>query len=138
MHADADDIELSHPMWRLSLVDREHQGSWSWELAAADLVDIVAFLTEMEKLTWREIREQRVPSAGGRMRNRHHPQEIASLCEEARTRLRELRLDDVDELFRFRVNATGRLWGVLSHEAPRVFYPIWYDTKHQVYPVDHG
>lgn len=138
MHAHADDDELCHPVWRLSLLDVDYDGTWSWRRAGDAVVEIVKFLSEMEKLTWREIREQRVPSEGGRMRHRHHSQDISTLCEEARARLRELGLDEWDELFRFRVNSTGRLWGVLSHEAPRVFYPVWYDVDHQVYPVNHG
>lgn len=138
MHAEAADEELTHPMWRLSLLDREHNGSWSWEVSAEDLADIVSFLSGMERLTWREIRQQKTPAAHNHSRPKHHAMNIADLCKEAQDRLAELKLDEWDELFRFRFGATGRLWGVLSHDRPRVFYPIWYDAHHKVFPTEHS
>jgi hypothetical protein len=47
--------------------------------------------------------------------------------------LEELRLDDFDELFRFRLGTMRRLWGIVDDE---VFYPVWWDPDHKVYPQD--
>lgn len=39
-----------------------------------------------------------------------------------------------DQMFRFRLGNMERLWGVISDEDPRVFYPIWWDPLHKVCP----
>ena len=49
--------------------------------------------------------------------------------------MQDLRLDDLDDLFRFRLGNKPRLWGVI-HEG--VFYPVWWDPEHKVYPTDPG
>lgn len=124
-----------HPRWRLSLLDLDHAGSWSW--AAVDeaaLRQITAFLSEMERLTWTEIQSQMTHSKKGSHR-KHHTTPLALLCSEAQERLRTLRLDDVDELFRFRLGNLRRLWGVI--DADGTFYPVWWDPQHKVYPADH-
>lgn len=122
-----------HPVWRLSLLDRHHVGSWSWDVDDKTLLKIVELLTEMERLTWREIRAQ---ITGGKTRRgpKHKPIPFDSLCKEAQDRLVELQLDDTDELFRFRTGNMERLWGVLLGDSPRVFYPIWWDPDHKVCP----
>lgn len=119
-------------MWRLSLLDHEFNGAWSWTLADKDLIRIVEFLTEMERLTWREVRAQ---IAGGERRRgpKHKFIPRDHIVPEAQARLRELELDDFDELFRFRLAGPERLWGVL-HGSPRVFYPIWWDPDHKICP----
>ncbi len=96
------------------------------------LLKIIALLTEMERLTWREIRAQ---LTGGKRRGpKHKFIPLDSLCKEAQERLQALQLDDFEELFRFRTGNMERLWGVVSGDAPRVFYPIWWDPDHKVCP----
>jgi hypothetical protein len=130
--ATAGELDEQHPVWRTSLLDREHAGSWSWAITDATLLKIVDLLSEMERLTWREIRQQQT---GGRRRGaKHKPIPRDHLCKEAQDRLEELELDDFEELFRFRTGNMERLWGVLSNENPRVFYPIWWDADHRVCP----
>jgi hypothetical protein len=130
------DDDLHHPVWRLSLLDRDHAGSWSWQIDESTLVTIVEFLTSMERLSWKEIRAQ-TASGARRTLPRHHFQAVSTLCDEAQDRLSKLGLDDWDELFRFRAGGQrGRLWGILSNDSPRVFYPIWWDAEHLVYPID--
>jgi hypothetical protein len=136
LHADVMDDDRSHPIWRLSLLDRDHNGSWSWKVDEPTLAFIIDFLIQMEKLTWKQIRTQGAAYVD-KIRARHHSQAVDTLCKEAQDRLVELGLDQWDELFRFRVDQLGRLWGVLSKESPRVFYPIWWDPDHRVYPLDH-
>lgn len=136
VHTASLDDDLHHPVWRLSLLDREHVGSWSWQIDEATLVTIVDFLTSMERLSWKEIRAQ-TASSKKRTLARHHFQAVSTLCQEAQERLAELGLDDWDEMFRFRAGGQlGRLWGIVSNDSPRVFYPIWWDADHLVYPLD--
>ncbi|MFB7831994.1 hypothetical protein [Streptomyces sp. NPDC056056] len=131
--ATAGELDDQHPVWRLTLLDREHAGSWSWSIDDATLTKIIALLTEMERLTWREIRAQ---LTGGQLRRgpKHKPIPLSSLCKEAQDRLQHLNLDDLEELFRFRTGNMERLWGVIKGDSPRVFYPIWWDPLHQVCP----
>jgi len=46
---------------------------------------------------------------------------VSQLCGEAQRRLEELRLDDFDELFRFRLGNMRRLWGIIDNEP----FPSW-------------
>jgi hypothetical protein len=126
-----EELPGSQPVWRLSLLDLDHAGSWSWNGASeAVMRQIVAFLSEMERLTWTRIRAQ--IHGGGHRRNKPIP--LDQLCAEARRRLVDLQLDDLDELFEFRLGSRRRLWGVARENG--VFYPVWWDPEHQVYPVD--
>ncbi len=90
----------------------------------------------MEGLSWTEIEAQQ---AGARNRLRkHHAQAIDTLCDAAQRRLGELgHLAEVlpDELFRFRLNGPGRLWGLRVPEDD-TFYVLWWDANHAVYPTD--
>lgn len=123
----------SRPTWRLSRLDLDHAGSWSWTVTAADLREIVEFLSQMERLTWTEIKSQLTSSRSGSHR-KHHPMPVERLCEEAQRRLETLRLD-VDELFRFRLSGRRRLWGAID-DGDGSFYAVWWDPDHRVYPVD--
>ena len=125
----------THPTWRLSLLDLEHAGSWSWDVDATALREITTFLSQMEKLTWTEIRAQMSHSKKGSHRKHHH-MAPELLCTEAQRRLGVLRLDDLDEVFRFRLGNKPRLWGVIDTDG--VFYPVWWDPEHKVYPTDPG
>lgn len=83
----------------------------------------------MERLTWTQVRAQ---TTGGH--RRHHPIPVERLCPEAQRRLQDLKLD-IDELFRFRLSGSRRLWGAVDDEEG-VFYAVWWDPDHQVYPVE--
>ncbi|MGP8010568.1 MAG: hypothetical protein ACLPKZ_09990, partial [Acidimicrobiales bacterium] len=48
----------SAPIWRLSRIDFAHD-KWGWKrVSTDDLTMIFAFLSEMERLTWKEICDQ--------------------------------------------------------------------------------
>jgi hypothetical protein len=130
-----DSPNARHPKWRLSLLDLDHSGSWSWAVDEAALRKITAFLSEMETLTWTEIQAQMTHSKKGSHR-KHHSMAPGLLCPEAQNRLEALGLDDVDELFRFRLGNEPRLWGVIDDDG--IFYPVWWDPRHRVYPTDPG
>src|SRR5690606_41824603 len=94
---------------------------------------MVRFVSHMERLTWREIWDQRAHwKRRESQKNKFVP--VSSLVKTAQDRLAELELDEFEELFRFRVGNKGRLWGVLSDESPRVFYVIWWGPDHRICP----
>lgn len=129
----ADGPDGRKPAWRLSLLDLHHEGNWSWKVTGEDLREIIDFLSEMERLKWPEVLAQ-LTSGKKASHRKHHSMPTAQLCVEAKRRLEAIQLDDVDHLFRFRLGNKRRLWGVLAED---VFYPVWWDADHKVYPTDH-
>lgn len=128
------DDDLQHPLWRLSLLDQEYDGAWAWKGIGRDtLIRIIDFLSQMERLSWKEIRGQ---LTGGHRRrgSKHKFIPVEHLVTAAQDRLRHLELDEFDQVFRFRLSGPERLWGVISDESPRVFYPIWWDPAHRICP----
>lgn len=86
--------------------------------------EIGQHLKSYSSMTWNEIMQSG---------NRDHSMAQDALCKPARDRLREMRLDDFEEFWRFRFGGKERLWGVkMGH----VFRVIWWDPHHQVYPVE--
>ncbi len=75
---------------------------------------------------------------------------VESIRDEAQTRLLELREEqegkverkeiaapvlryvDSEDLFRFRLGNLPRLWGF---RIVNVFYLLWYDSEHEIYPI---
>jgi hypothetical protein len=130
LHGIDDEPGNGHPVWRLALLDLEHDDEWSWSIREGALRKIITFLRDMEHLTWKEIRNQQ--TGGHRRRGAKHKFiPAAHLCPAAQRRLLDLQLDEFDELFRFRLGNLERLWGVTYGD---VFYPVWWDPEHKVCP----
>lgn len=55
----------------------------------------------------------------------------SALVPEAKRRLAELKMEDIDELGRLKLNGRPRLWGI---RRGRVFNVLWYDPEHVVCP----
>lgn len=62
----------------------------------------------------------------------NHKMEVADLDKEARDRLVEIDLDDLDELWSLRLSGRERVWGTITRN---VFSLLWWDPEHTVYPV---
>lgn len=120
--------------WTAHRVDQGHQGSWDWNLSAAEAKKLLQFLEEMGRLTWGEIDRHRTGKS--KRHKKHHSQEVKTLCREARQRFPECFSDDEeipDQVFRFRFGNMERLWGVRVQGR---FEMIWFDRNHQVYPTE--
>jgi hypothetical protein len=115
--------------------DHGHSGAWSW-VSGAEAEELVAFLCDIGSLTWNEIKSHMYNNKRESHR-KHHSQPVSSLCSEAQDRIGQLRLDEVfgEEIFRFRIGAKKRLWGFI---AAGVFYILWWDGPHKVYPTEPG
>jgi hypothetical protein len=119
------------PVWRVGRADFRHE---LWGLSRAEPGEVTAvlqFLSEMETLTWGEIWQQQ--TGGDRRRGpKHKYVPMDHLCGEAQSSLSELQLDDAsDDWFRFRLGNMRRLWGIIEG---RIFYPVWWDPRHEVCP----
>jgi hypothetical protein len=64
-------------------------------------------------------------------KNGSHNVESWKLCKEAKDRLAELSLDDIEQLYSLRLTGTNRVWCLLQGSVMRV---LWWDPNHQVCP----
>lgn len=116
------------PVFSFLHADRDYIGTWSW-FRDDEAPEVLRFLYDISKYTWTEIMGMR--NNGGPI---HHLQPIASVCPEAQARITELEHDQrVEELFRFGIGHRKRLWGFAIGG---VFYVLWWDRDHKVYPVN--
>lgn len=124
-------IDTGKPTVSFHYADRGYSGEWKW-VEGEEADELVTFLCDISTSTWSEIRNQ---LTGGRNRHRkHHEQELGSLCSAAQQRIRDLCLDQViEDAFRFRLGGEKRLWGFIRND---VFYVLWWDARHKVYPVE--
>lgn len=53
----------------------------------------------------------------------------SDFAPEAKKRLEELRLDDLEKLWSFRVGARGRFWCIKDQN---IYALLWWDPNHQV------
>jgi len=104
---------------------------WGWrQVSSEDVPGIVAFLSEMERLTWKEIFDQQ--TGEGRRGQKHKFIPIDGCIHDAQSGLSDLEMDDEsDSWFRFRLGGKKRLWGILK--VPH-FYPVWWDPEHEICP----
>lgn len=120
-------VELTkHPKWIPT--DRDGQIELSFRLfddkcwCETDrslFLEIAKKIKLYEGMVWNEIfaRDHRVLANG--------------LIDAARKRLIDLRLDDIDELWRFQLTGRNRLWGL---RVRHVFYVLWWDPDHRICP----
>lgn len=64
-------------------------------------------------------------------RHINHSVQRDKLCPEAQKRLKELRLDDIDELHSLHLTGKQRVWGILSEN---VIALLWWDPEHKICP----
>lgn len=114
------------PVWSISIFDLE--GTWGRDACLQDdTVDhiwehIFPGLQNYERMTWGTILSDR---------HRNHSVPIDRLSAEARHRLGELKMDDLDELFRIRLSGAERVWGIRDG---RTFKLLWWDPEHHICP----
>lgn len=116
-----DEAERSRPVWRVGLIDWEGPYGWGALESAAMVRELWARLRDFESMTWVDIER-----AGS------HNVALDQLSTEARARLAELKLDDVDELFSLRLGGKPRAWGFREANVLRF---LWWDPDHQVCPA---
>lgn len=112
--------DILPPVWRVSTIDTE--GRWGWHQMDSDTVwnDIHKKIISFESMTWVEIYK------GG-----SHEVPITDLCPQAKRRLSEIKLDDIDDLFSLRLTGKKRIWGIKDRN---IFKILWWDPNHEVCP----
>jgi hypothetical protein len=123
----------SKPLFSFRYADRASKATYGFKPAGDDATALLDFMCDMAQSTWAEIEGMRT---GGRKRHKkHHDQPIDSLAKNAQDHIGKHRLDEMfgDAIFRFRVSGETRLWGF---RARRIFYVVWWDSKHHVCPTE--
>lgn len=119
---DPEAVRKSNPVWSFQWLDRT--GPWSWDNASkAELLSVIARLQSLESMTWAEIDELR--SSGFML--------TSQLSRNAQVQLVESKRDDVEQLYKLRVDKSARIWGIRQGSKFRI---LWWDPKHTVYPMD--
>jgi hypothetical protein len=106
-------------------------GSWSWgHLRKWDkkVWDEVIFphMTDYKTKSWSEIEGE---MSGRSRRNKAYA--TKAICPGAKRRLTDIELEDLDEIFRFRIGNLPRLYGFRVAE---VFFILWWDPIHKICP----
>jgi hypothetical protein len=106
-------------------------GRWSWGQSRNWGLplwrkNILPFLHHYEKKMWKDIHRE---NAGDDHRFKTY--ETSKICKEARERLVELKIDDLEDISRFRLGNRPRLYGIMCQH---VFFLLWWDPEHNIYP----
>jgi hypothetical protein len=112
------------PSWRISIIEMVEPYGWH-TINANKIVGIKDKLANFEKMTWAEILID-----GKKF---HHTVAVSSLSSIAQARLREINLDDIDEIVSIRLSGKERIWGILDQGVLNV---LWWDPEHQIYPYE--
>jgi len=113
--------ENIRPVWSFSKLDVG--GPWCFSnTEAGQAAPILQKLGQFEGMTWGELATQK-----------SHAVPVSGICKAARDRLAELKQDDIDELFSFRLSAAVRIWGIRDANVIRV---LWWDPEHVVWTYD--
>jgi hypothetical protein len=117
------------PLWSFKYCDFEYV---KWCFAESDQIrGVLKKLKAYEHQTWGDICQ-----ALGKRNTLHHRVWATEMCTEAFKRIQELNLTKLefyrDSLFSFHLEGKNRLWGIINEG---VYFIIWYDPNHEVYPV---
>ena len=105
--------------WQFSLMDFD--GPFSCKnISHEDWFLILSKMREWETMTWNEI--------SGR---RDHAIETENLSPEAKKRLINIKLDDIDTIFSLHIDGKKRLIGIRDRN---IFRVLWWDKEHKVCP----
>jgi hypothetical protein len=119
------------PLFSFEYADRG--GPWPFTPEADHAATLLSFISEMGRLSWKEIEAQMTSNRRATHR-KHHGHQLDQLSSGVQNRLTTLGLDEVtDELFRFRLGGKQRLWGFV---ADHTFHILWWDPEHDVYPTE--
>ena len=104
-------------VWRFSTADKG--GPFAW----AALAEATLYKRVMETLhNFETMEEKDIRSQGS------HAVEIEQLCKDAKDRLTEIELDDLDALMSFRLAGKARVWCRMDRNVMQV---LWWDPQHQ-------
>lgn len=111
-----------NPSWRLSRLEMVDPFGWH-NIKTSQLHYVRERLQNFESMTWNQIIVE------GKKHN--HTVKTSSIAKTARDRLKDLRLDEVDELVSLKLSGEERVWGIRQGSALLL---LWWDPLHKVCP----
>lgn len=106
--ADLDRYQTEMPVWQIGRID--DGGRWGWRTIGKGRweKEILPKLRNFETMTWAEIEN----ASGGRKRgSNNHFINVNTIIKDAKERLSDLQMDDIDQLFSLRLAGKTRLYG---------------------------
>lgn len=130
------DIYFHLPLtWCIGRADRVDSWSWGrerdWTSDEWDSI-IDAFFTKLGHSSWKDIMTLHVRNKGKKRIPKHYSYSVLRLRDEAVERWIEIDLAQYDEVFKFRLAAKRRIYGIrsLNH-----FHLVWWDPVHKIHPT---
>lgn len=123
-------IITGKPHFRFEKVDRD--GKFAFRLDRQDFQHklVLEKIMEYSCMMWSAIECQ--THDGGKSKH-HFLDNLNKLSKEAKERIKKLKIDDLaDTIFSFALTNKIRIIGLRQGD---YFYVLWYDPKHEVYPV---
>ena len=93
------------------------------------LPEFFKYLSNLDNQLWGEIL---TTTSGRRSGTRNHNISLLDLVSDAQKRAAEISIDDFEELCSIAINSRMRIWGYI---ADGIFYIIWFDPEHEIYPT---
>lgn len=115
--------------WQFRTIDLEP--NWSKKVSSKNLEyykRILDKLKSFEGSNWNELERQ---SSGPKGKSKHHSVDVLNIIKEAQKRLKELHLDDIDQLFSLRLDGKSRVWGIRELGYLKI---LWFDPDHEMCP----
>lgn len=118
---ETDSILAHNPVWQVQKIDFDHN-EWGWgNITREDFFEeVIKKLSDYETMLWGEIFQDKT---------RDHSIPFTKLSSEAQKRLRSLKMDDVDDVYRLRLTGKKRVYGILDRY---IFKILWWDPQHTV------
>ena len=118
-----------NPCWMFQRCDFDHP-KWGMLCNASELTNVFKYLAHLEKLKWGEIL---TVTSGRRSNTRNHHVELVDLVKDAQKRAVEINVDEFDSVCSIAIEGQKRVWG---HISDGIFYIIWFDMHHEIYPYE--
>ncbi len=126
----ADGFYQKTPIWAFSKCDVDHE-KWGIAVNGESLKDVILKLRSFEGMKWSEILSD---NSGRKKRPKNSEKEITAIIKDAQKRFEILNLHrEHDSIYSFAIDGKARLWGVRTEN---VFYVVWIDPDHEIYPVE--
>ena len=118
-----------YPRWMFQRCDFDHP-KWGMTPNAGELTKVFKYLSNLENRKWGDILTDK---SGRRNNTRNHHIELSDILSEAQKRAVAINVDEFDTLCSIAVGGRERVWGYISDG---VFYIIWFDMQHEIYPYE--
>lgn len=121
-HHNPEDANQMRPAWSIRFFDVN--GEWGRDKVGPEHLwdDLFEKLRNYETMTWGEILKDKT---------HNHDVSVEQLTKTAQDRLKAIKQDDVDAVFRLRLSGTQRVWGIRDRHILRL---LWWDPDHEICP----